>query len=52
MVEIRHDTVTGNGVQLHVARAGTGSPLVLLHGWPEFWLTWQPVMQRRSPSPS
>ncbi|MFJ7439606.1 alpha/beta fold hydrolase [Methylorubrum thiocyanatum] len=46
MVEIRHETVTANGVQLHVARAGAGRPLVLLHGWPEFWLTWEPVMAR------
>ena len=46
MVEIRHDTVTANGVQLHVARTGAGRPLVLLHGWPEFWLTWEPVMVR------
>ena len=33
-------------VDLHVARCGTGSPLLLLHGWPEFWLTWEPVMAR------
>ena len=46
MVEIRHETVTANGVQLHVARAGAGRPLVLLHGWPEFWLTWEPVLAR------
>ena len=25
---------------------GTGKPLLLLHGWPEFWLTWEPVMTR------
>ncbi|MEH3118323.1 MAG: alpha/beta hydrolase [Methylorubrum populi] len=46
MMEIRHETVTANGVRLHIARAGTGRPLVLLHGWPEFWLTWEPVMDR------
>ncbi len=23
-----------------------GRPLLLLHGWPEFWLTWEPVMTR------
>lgn len=46
MVEIRHDTVTANGVQLHVAQAGAGRPVLLLHGWPEFWLTWEPVMAR------
>ena len=26
--------------------AGAGRPLLLLHGWPEFWLTWEPVMTR------
>jgi pimeloyl-ACP methyl ester carboxylesterase len=29
-----------------VARTGRGKPLLLLHGWPEFWLTWEPVMTR------
>ncbi|MCK2054367.1 alpha/beta hydrolase [Methylobacterium sp. 37f] len=43
---IRHDTITANGIALHVARLGQGRPLVLLHGWPEFWLTWEPVMRR------
>lgn len=31
---------------LHVARTGSGPPLVLLHGWPEFWLAWAPCMAR------
>jgi pimeloyl-ACP methyl ester carboxylesterase len=31
---------------LHVARTGRGPVLLLLHGWPEFWLTWEPVMTR------
>ena len=26
--------------------SGAGRPLLLLHGWPEFWLTWEPVMTR------
>ncbi|XUJ36859.1 alpha/beta fold hydrolase [Bradyrhizobium japonicum] len=26
----------------------TGKPLLLLHGWPEFWLTWEPVISRLS----
>ncbi|WP_342151028.1 alpha/beta hydrolase [Methylorubrum sp. SB2] len=45
---MRHEDVRANGVRLHVARAGEGPPLVLLHGWPEFWLTWEPVMARLS----
>lgn len=43
---MEHLTVTSNGARLHVVRAGRGRPLLLLHGWPEFWLTWEPVMRR------
>jgi len=44
--QIHHSTVPVNGAKLHVARMGSGPPLLLLHGWPEFWLTWEPVMLR------
>jgi pimeloyl-ACP methyl ester carboxylesterase len=43
---IEHLTVTANGAAFHVVRSGQGKPLLLLHGWPEFWLTWEPVMTR------
>ena len=46
MSDIRHDTIDADGVGLHVASLGAGPPLVLLHGWPEYWLTWEPVMRR------
>ena len=48
MQPIRHDTIPVNGLAVHVAQAGSGPPLLLLHGWPEFWLTWEPVMARLS----
>ena len=38
--------VRANAIAVHGARTGRGPPLVLLHGWPEFWLTWEPVMAR------
>ena len=38
--------VPANGIALHLARTGSGRPLMLLHGWPEFWLTWAPCMRR------
>ena len=43
---MEHLTVQANGAAFHVARIGAGPPLLLLHGWPEFWLTWEPVMTR------
>ena len=43
---IEHLTLRANGAAFHVARLGTGRPLLLLHGWPEFWLSWEPVMNR------
>jgi pimeloyl-ACP methyl ester carboxylesterase len=43
---MEHLDVPANGATLHVVRHGKGPPLLLLHGWPEFWLTWEPVMRR------
>jgi pimeloyl-ACP methyl ester carboxylesterase len=43
---MEHLTIRTNGAAFHVARIGRGRPLLLLHGWPEFWLTWEPVMAR------
>jgi pimeloyl-ACP methyl ester carboxylesterase len=43
---MEHLTVQANNADFHVVRAGKGPPLLLLHGWPEFWLTWEPVMTR------
>ncbi|MCW2962572.1 MAG: hydrolase [Thermoleophilia bacterium] len=34
---VRHSLVDVGEVQLHVAEAGSGSPIVLLHGWPQHW---------------
>jgi pimeloyl-ACP methyl ester carboxylesterase len=30
-----------NGIRLHYVREGSGAPLLLLHGWPEFWYVWR-----------
>lgn len=46
MSAIKSHVVSLDGVPIHYARCGSGAPLVLLHGWPEFWLTWKPVMER------
>lgn len=43
---MEHLTIEANGSSFHVARVGQGPELLLLHGWPEFWLAWEPVMQK------
>lgn len=30
-----------DGIRLHVAASGSGEPVVLLHGFPEFWYSWR-----------
>ena len=42
----QHSMVDVNAGRLHVVHGGHGKPLFLLHGWPEFWLTWEPLMRR------
>ncbi|MCW5771279.1 MAG: alpha/beta hydrolase [Rhodospirillaceae bacterium] len=41
---IAHRTATANGVRIHYLTAGTGAPLVLLHGWPVSAEMWRRVM--------
>jgi pimeloyl-ACP methyl ester carboxylesterase len=40
-IEVRHERIKGDGIELHVARAGRGPPVILLHGFPESWRSWQ-----------
>lgn len=39
--QIKHHTVKVNGIRMHVAEAGEGPPVVLLHGYPETWFAWR-----------
>lgn len=43
---MEHRTVHAAGAAFHVVTAGTGPALLLLHGWPEYWRTWDAVIQR------
>ncbi len=36
-----HRHVSANGIRLHIAEAGTGPLVLLLHGFPEFWWSWR-----------
>jgi pimeloyl-ACP methyl ester carboxylesterase len=40
-IELRHEHVTGDGIDLHVVMAGGGPPIILLHGFPENWRSWR-----------
>lgn len=48
MTAVRHGFHQTRGFATHVAEAGDGPPLLLLHGWPEFWATWEPMFERLS----
>ena len=41
---VSHHHVSVGGVRLHVAEAGSGPPLVCLHGWPQHWYAWRHVL--------
>jgi pimeloyl-ACP methyl ester carboxylesterase len=38
---VAHRDVQAGEVRLHVAEAGDGPPLILLHGWPQHWWSWR-----------
>lgn len=45
-----HDFAEVNGTKIHYVRQGQGQPLVLLHGWPEFWYVWHKIIPGLSSS--
>jgi pimeloyl-ACP methyl ester carboxylesterase len=46
---VTHRTVHARGSSFHVAEAGEGEPLVLLHGWPQHWWAWRRVVPLLAP---
>jgi pimeloyl-ACP methyl ester carboxylesterase len=41
---VAHRFVRAGDIAVHVAEAGSGSPLVLMHGWPQHWYCWRHVI--------
>jgi pimeloyl-ACP methyl ester carboxylesterase len=38
-----HRHIDVGGLSMHVAEAGSGPPVLLLHGWPQHWYAWRKV---------
>lgn len=47
---VEHRFVELDDFRVHVAEAGTGEPVLLLHGWPQHWYMWRGVIERLAPS--
>jgi pimeloyl-ACP methyl ester carboxylesterase len=41
---VTHRDVQVRGVSFHVAEAGDGPPVLLLHGWPQHWFCWRKLV--------
>ena len=41
LMEVRHRTVTTNGIKMHIAEAGSGPLVIMCHGFPESWYSWR-----------
>jgi pimeloyl-ACP methyl ester carboxylesterase len=46
---VTHRYIQAGDVRLHVAEAGEGPPLLLLHGWPQHWWCWRHLIPRLAP---
>lgn len=45
---VEHRRIDVGGVELHLASQGSGRPVLLLHGFPEFWYSWRLQMRALS----
>ena len=41
---VQHGTADSGGVTIHYASLGSGPPVVLIHGFPDFWYSWRHQM--------
>jgi pimeloyl-ACP methyl ester carboxylesterase len=41
MAQISHRLVETNGIRMHIAEAGAGPLVLMLHGFPESWYSWR-----------
>jgi pimeloyl-ACP methyl ester carboxylesterase len=43
--KVTHGYATNNGVRIHYAQLGQGPLVVMIHGFPDCWLTWRVQME-------
>lgn len=41
---VRHSIVQAGGLDFHVAEAGDGPVVLMLHGFPQHWYAWRKVI--------
>lgn len=41
MQQVEHKFANNDGVKIHYVTAGEGEPVMLLHGFPEYWYSWR-----------
>jgi pimeloyl-ACP methyl ester carboxylesterase len=46
---VEHEFVDAGGLRTHVALAGDGPPVLLMHGWPQHWFMWRDVIPLVAP---
>jgi pimeloyl-ACP methyl ester carboxylesterase len=46
---VEHEFVSAGGLRTHVALAGDGPPVLMLHGWPQHWYLWRDVIPLVAP---
>jgi pimeloyl-ACP methyl ester carboxylesterase len=42
---VQHDYAVNDGVRIHYVTLGEGPLIVMLHGFPDYWLTWRGQME-------
>ena len=43
--DVNHQYIDIGNLKIHIAEAGEGEPLIMLHGWPQNWYMWRKQMK-------
>jgi pimeloyl-ACP methyl ester carboxylesterase len=46
---VEHRFLDAGGLRMHLAEAGQGRPIVMLHGWPQHWYLWRRLIPLLAP---